>query len=985
MLPPSGIESAGVSRYAIELGLLERPGGGQPHEPAEIFYLRTDEIDADSSEGQLQRLADCVPASAGCVVLDGERSMGKAALRFANVCTKPVWLRRGAKGGGDVLYLPLARFDRLFPRAGTGVSQKATHGHKRSNHSFDRTMLRDIATGTLRPKAMGGYSPADSDLLCSLISPHVGMLYIHDRDCPAAFAQRLVDRTGKPAIVWHHYGRRLYVPRAAVARVLPLSGDALDRLCAVESGLGSPLYDKPDAGVGVDSVARIHQGRLTAAELGDYSDGMAVALSVLFPPDLKEIRLLDLDCPERFALLLADAAGLPVHLGAKVFEPGEHRAAGVPHAALQALPAGPRVAALSREEKARLLFMRQGRLLKEDLQAYDTRCVPRLVAGLDADLRRIEVLDPDCPPAFLHALADAADKPVLHERLVYVPSDPRPMPNQSEMDLPDNARRRRLDEELRRARVADGSIRSHSVQGMAPDALAELSAVVDPQARRPFVDADIDRETAQRLCNALGNSVSWGKERLQPDTAAHRWFDPSVLVPDDVGLIGWDDYRRHMENIAAHYAAQGVPVTLEYLAGEDGQPPALHLQVGTGQNHHLNTNNLHPNETHAWVADVHDAEWWCRNAYLLDEHDLSIHYYAFPPAVAKLNEPGLVGRPDPHAYAQYMVRSQVISGHPSHGYPFEIEDFSFSSYDQGVLAFCALVDGILALGQRILSAHSGHNAHMGAVPVVFLLLGQQIERLAALALRLEKMAADQGLKLLDIPAPEACQEPIPGALVSFQSARAAAQYAAGSPGGMTDIEYLEKRVLESGQPSFIGMLAEVSKWMASRVFDLTEGEVVRWKERMLGNLPALMSEAGEVLARCVAQEPALREDPVVQAALSVTGQAEEPIWGCNAPPPVASDPSTPVPPLEALCRIVVSPFYAATRAGQVVRALERCGRPAGLAEDLNARMHRVIDDVFRLGRVEDVPLEEGIRAFLKARSLLLQDALEQEQAAAAAA
>jgi hypothetical protein len=368
-----------------------------------------------------------LPAGVTAVLIEDAGFPARRAMTLADCCKLPVWVKRPA--GRDTIYLPVPLFNRLCPSRTVGVSgayikrMQAAHGK-----DFSASDIRSMAYGSFNGRCLGEYTEADMSRALRIMFPGVEEIHLHDHDSPPDFAQAMADRTGHKVSNWHSYGLATYVPRGLAIEALPLSARERSALYTLESGRGILRYTDDDANYrsAFDSYLHLANGRLTQHELrGDYSEACAFALAAMIPPDLRRIVILDPACPPAFGPLLARAAQMPVRLHGVDY-------GGDLQPRPTALNAGPMTAleaALKGKETLARYFVREGRLLQEDIKdgekGYLHARIAMLADAIDPGARAIHVLDDDCPRWYLHSLASAANKAVLHQSWIYLPRDVR--------------------------------------------------------------------------------------------------------------------------------------------------------------------------------------------------------------------------------------------------------------------------------------------------------------------------------------------------------------------------------------------------------------------------------------------------------------------------------------------------------------------------------------------------------------------------------
>lgn len=506
-------------------------------------------------------------------------------------------------------------------------------------------------------------------------------------------------------------------------------------------------------------------------------------------------------------------------------------------------------------------------------------------------------------------------------------------------------------------------------------------------------------------------------------------------IPNEAALVGIEEYREKLIDMMK-YKRQGVPMELRFYiqtaantyewvtcvanadesyswTTEDGDPVILdgsqtiiasHMKIGNGNRHAMHTAGVHPNEIHSLTNGLYDIEDWARNAYRLQEKDLTVHYYCFNHQGIVLNDLGLRGMLlDPVASATYTTRSDVpIKSAASWGHTTRYPDGSwFYASDADVLAFGEIVKSVIREGGLWVALSSGHNSKLGQHEMIATTAygGKEYGALLEFILRRlrEKIEEDALMYEDTIKRDRRLSATVSEGHWDTQGDQSRGE-------GGSDATAMMAFADEQGRPRPTIAHPEFVNWTYGDLSDL-QGMTEKWayeqREIILDNFPKLIRDAGEILAEYCEVYPATKTETLMEDAFSVTGKSEQKTWidygagelhsALTPTPETVSD--QPLSQGEVAEIMLDGTFYPATRAGQVFRALrkivlknddrlrqsENAQQRAGiihLANTLETEMKRIIATVWERGKVTPEAIDESLRMFFTVTRKGIEDGLE---------
>jgi hypothetical protein len=449
--------------------------------------------------------------------------------------------------------------------------------------------------------------------------------------------------------------------------------------------------------------------------------------------------------------------------------------------------------------------------------------------------------------------------------------------------------------------------------------------------------------------------------------------DAARYVPNDVGFITWAEYDARLERLRSRYGRQ-VPIKIDktLAISEEGRP-IVHIAIGEGQNHHLRIDGVHPNEPLCLLSSVYEAEYYCHNPKLLRDQQLTIDIVCADPDGLVANERWITERrPDLLAYTLGYFRIQDPRHQVEWSFPIEFDGHSWNEPSIGTKVVLALEAKIRACpGHQIRSLRSGHNIHLGN-GVYFKAAGPKIESLESLL----KASANRNHIPLEYGPVEA--------VYGSQEWTGFYEYATlksrwdwfggrGVNSGASAYEYLSTK-----HPNLVGIYAEIPMFIATRIdsslHNLSARETQLKKEAVLGDLPRMIGQAGEIATRLPPS------DPLVVAAMGAAGKVG--LGSASSGETLTEDPSRSLLPDEAFISVGTGTFYQACRAGLLIRMLQAYGQDEQLQTQMGNEVHRIVRIVEQLGAVQRISLAAATRLQIATAMLALDHSLGLSQKSA---
>lgn len=397
-------------------------------------------------------------------------------------------------------------------------------------------------------------------------------------------------------------------------------------------------------------------------------------------------------------------------------------------------------------------------------------------------------------------------------------------------------------------------------------------------------------------------------------------------------LVGWGAYRAALERLRDRHPGQVVLRTLARSA--EGRPLTL-LSVGSGRNHVLLLDVVHPNEPVSLLTSLAEVGRAARRPDLLARRDLTLDVLCADPDGLVANDGWIRrGRPDPVDCALHHVRDDDPGEQVEWSFPAAL-----TGWDRPTPGTRVVLDHAesLPVGHRLLALRSGHNISLWT-GVYFWLSGPGTE--AAVG-RLPAAARRCGIPLeTGPPESSSCRRRGPGVYEYWTLRDKWDRYGGrGVAGGASAYEHLSGR-----WPNLVAVNCDVPLFVPTRTAAVDSAVV-------LGRLAGLLAEAGAV----VRDLP--RDDPLVRAAQNATDGTVR--WGADPEP---GDP-------------VVTAYHRAQRAGLVRAAFVRHATDRDLSGRLESEVRRVVEAAVRLGGIRSVSPSRAAALQALATRLAIRSAL----------
>jgi hypothetical protein len=446
--------------------------------------------------------------------------------------------------------------------------------------------------------------------------------------------------------------------------------------------------------------------------------------------------------------------------------------------------------------------------------------------------------------------------------------------------------------------------------------------------------------------------------------------DAARHVPKSIGFITWAEYCAHFERLQSNYGRK-VPIrTTTRETSKEGRP-ILHIAIGEGQNHHLRIDGVHPNEPLCLLSSVYEAEYHCVNAKLLNDQQLAIDIVCADPDGLVANERWIKRRrPDLSTYTLESLRLQDPRYQVEWSFPIRLDEYGGYEWSQPAVGTKVVMDldaEIRAQGHFIRSLRSGHNSHFRN-GVYFMVSGPESE---ALETPLKAAAKRNGVPME--------YGPVEGVFGSQQQWTGVYEYPTFRDiwnffkgevpfaWGASAYEYLSPT-----NPGLVGIFAEIPMFAAKKIDgslkNLSMGEALTRKQGLLGDLPRLIKQTGEIATSLPA------DDPLVITALWEAGALGSSIGGGTSLPQEESARCLTAP--EAFVTVASGAYYAAYRTVPLIQMLQTYGLGPELQSRMTEQVRSTVKAVERLGNVKAIAPANAARLQIDSAMFALGHSLE---------
>jgi hypothetical protein len=856
-----------------------------------------------------------------------------------------------------VLHVPFQSFNEIVLRQQRRTPIKKA-AFPSSESPFSESDTQMLANGTLFASVFGDYTDTDISRFFPFIRPYVTELRSTDPDCPPEVLQKLAETYDIPVFQMNgsHSGER-YLPKSWVRDLLP--DEETTSLGSVLAQSDISIFNATHYQESSSVGHRLRTGRLTAHELSDQSFAWACVLAESISETVDEIRIRSQECSPEFAQHIARLRNnTRVFVNGVEIYQGQQRETEQRGDIYLQQPT-PRAAALTPEERKQHILMAEGRLLKEDLYNYDESKICTVIAAIKPGLHVWYLFDPDCPPHYLQKLAQKGGHPIIHNDTVYYSDTQQTLEGLSLVSH----------DVLRHENSRRGSLKNGNIWNLSEAFPEDLSICLRDETRPINVYSDASDDDYQSLANKLNHPIrvyaTMIRELFYPQEHSFDRYklESELSVNPEVGFIGIEEYRKQLIRIYEHYHPQGVPIRLRFLVQKGSDEPqwrnyesetspleldekiiASHMSLGEGKFHAMHTSGLHPDENQSLIRDVADADYWGIRAYLLKKKNLTVDYYCYDHEVLAQNDLGLRGKVgDLHMHTTYKVRGKGSSPQlPAWGHSATDGQNQFKAINPSVIAFEEYVRDIYANGGEVLDDMAGHGMKLSIQPVGNWIASPDQDTISAEQHSLAEYFFWKGRKA-------AIAEP--GLQVSLTSAPAfltlyTAKERAEKGNGFaeSDCGFIRSVAEEYGKIPPIAMFLEVATNIATKVDQLggkTYQELETMRQALDSGLPECITEARTKLESACEISEQMREDPLVQAALSVL---IENFFVAN----ISSDQLDTIPTVnEAFEHVYSNTYFRVSFFGQVIASLRKYHIDDIFADIFDAKNHGVIDELIR--------------------------------------